>query len=95
MVDDVPNFTPKRVDKKSDINKLIQNVDIKIQDDRDGKNKPMVPFSKLVWTLADQKDKFMFVGGMTSSILCGLGLPSFVFLFGDIADSFEGFMTPD
>ena len=30
MIDDVPNFTPKRVDKKSDINKLIQNVDIKI-----------------------------------------------------------------
>ena len=52
--DDVPNFSPKRVDKKSDINKLIQNVDIKIQDDRDGKNKPMVPFSKLVWTLADR-----------------------------------------
>lgn len=52
--DDVPNFAPQRVDKKSDINKLIQNVDIKIQDDRDGKNKPMVPFSKLVWTLADR-----------------------------------------
>lgn len=95
MVDDVPNFTPKRVDKKSDINKLIQNVDIKIQEDRDGKNKPMVPFSKLVWTLADRQDKFLFVGGMTSSILCGLGLPSFVFLFGDIADSFEGFLPPD
>ena len=37
----------------------------------------------------------MFVGGMASSILCGLGLPSFVFLFGDIADSFEGFLPPD
>ncbi len=55
----------------------------------------MVPYGKLVWTLADKQDKFLFIGGMTSSILCGLGLPSFVFLFGDIADSFEGFMPPD
>ena len=52
--DDVPNFAPKKFDKNLDINKLIQNVDIKIEDDRDGKNKPMVPFSKLVWTLADR-----------------------------------------
>ena len=68
---------------------------MKIQDDRDGKNKPMVSYGKLVWTLADRQDKFLFIGGMTSSIICGLGLPSFVFLFGDIADSFEGFMPPD
>jgi ATP-binding cassette subfamily B (MDR/TAP) protein 1 len=32
---------------------------------------------------------FMTVGFL-SAALCGLGLPSFVFLFGDIADSFEG-----
>ena len=33
--------------------------------------------------------------GLVSAALCGLGLPSFVFLFGDIADSFEGNMNPD
>jgi hypothetical protein len=55
----------------------------------------MVSYGKLVWTLADRQDKFLFIGGMTSSIICGLGLPSFVFLFGDIADSFEGFLPPD
>jgi hypothetical protein len=26
--------------------------------------------------------------GFLSAMICGLGLPSFVFLFGDIADSF-------
>lgn len=55
----------------------------------------MVPYSKLVFTLADSNDKMLFIGGMISSALCGAGLPSFVFLFGDIADSFEGGMTPD
>ena len=55
----------------------------------------MVPYSKLVFTLSDSKDQILFVGGVISSALCGAGLPSFVFLFGDIADSFEGGMTPD
>ena len=55
----------------------------------------MVPFGKLVWTLADSHDKTLFIGGIISSALSGVGLPSFVFLFGDIADSFEGYMSPD
>jgi hypothetical protein len=54
----------------------------------------MVHYGKLVWTLADRRDKLIFIGGIVSAVLCGLGLPSFVFLFGDIADSFEGFLTP-
>ena len=55
----------------------------------------MVPYGKLVWTLADKGDRFYFIFGLISAALCGLGLPSFVFLFGDIADSFEGNMDPD
>lgn len=54
----------------------------------------MVPYGKLIWTLADKEDKLYFVLGLISAALCGLGLPSFVFLFGDIADSFEGHMEP-
>jgi predicted RND superfamily exporter protein len=48
----------------------------------------MVNYSKLYWTLADDGDKAFFVIGIISAVLSGLGLPSFVFLFGDIADSF-------
>ena len=54
----------------------------------------MVPYGKLVWTLADSTDRLLFIFGLISAALCGLGLPSFVFLFGDIADSFEGGMPP-
>ena len=54
----------------------------------------MVAYGKLMWTQADQSDKFYLIVGLTSAALCGLGLPSFVFLFGDIADTFEGGMDP-
>jgi len=55
----------------------------------------MVPYGKLVWTQADSSDRFYWIGGVLASALCGMGLPSFVFLFGDIADTFEGNMPPD
>jgi len=55
----------------------------------------MVPYLKLVWTFADSSDKFYWIAGVIASALCGLGLPSFVFLFGDIADTFEGGMDRD
>lgn len=55
----------------------------------------MVPYRKIMWALADKTDKTLIILGLTSAILCGLGLPSFVFLFGDIADSFTGFMNAD
>jgi ABC transporter transmembrane region len=55
----------------------------------------MVSYGKLVWTFADSSDRFYWITGIISSALCGMGLPSFVFLFGDIADSFEGGMNPD
>jgi len=55
----------------------------------------MVPYLKLVWTFADSSDKFYWISGVIASALCGLGLPSFVFLFGDIADTFEGGMNRD
>jgi hypothetical protein len=54
----------------------------------------MVSYGKLIWTLSDKEDRLYFILGLICSALCGLGLPSFVFLFGDIADSFEGHMDP-
>lgn len=55
----------------------------------------MVPYGKLIWTFADKQDRLYFIFGLIASAACGLGLPSFVFLFGDIADSFEGGMDPE
>ena len=44
---------------------------------------------KIMLTYADFTDKLYFFFGFIAAVSCGLGLPSFVFLFGDIADSFE------
>ena len=77
------------------IEKLLKQIDVKISDEKEGKNKPMVPFSKLLWSQADRADKTYIVLGFISATLCGFGLPSFVFLFGNIADSFGGQLNPD
>jgi hypothetical protein len=42
-----------------------------------------------MFTYADAKDKMFLFIGFTCAVLCGLGLPSFVFLFGNIANSFD------
>jgi hypothetical protein len=39
--------------KNSNIQKIIAKVGQAIQDERDGKNKPMVSYGKLIWTLSD------------------------------------------
>ena len=39
-------------------------------------------------TYADGLDKFLICMGYFMAIVTGLGLPSFVFLFGDIVDEF-------
>lgn len=88
-----PNI-PSGNGQKDKLMKILAKTDEFIQDEKDGKNKPMVTYAKLIWTLSDKQDKTYFILGLISSALCGLGLPSFVFLFGDIADSFEGHMDP-
>lgn len=40
-------------------------------------------------TFADKNDKWLIGVGYFMSIVTGLGLPSFVFLFGDIVNSFS------
>jgi ATP-binding cassette, subfamily B (MDR/TAP), member 1 len=65
-------------------------IDQKVEEYRKSKEeeKLQVPYSKILLTYADRKDKCLMICGYASSIISGLGLPSFVFLFGDIVDSF-------
>lgn len=71
---------------------LLSQVDTKIREREAQKNPPMVPYRKILLTFADKTDRMFLIIGFCSAIICGLGLPSFVFLFGDIADSFAAFM---
>jgi ATP-binding cassette, subfamily B (MDR/TAP), member 1 len=47
-----------------------------------------VTYGKILLTYADRTDKILMVLGYFFSIVTGIGLPSFVFLFGDITDEF-------
>ena len=49
-----------------------------------------VPYGKILNTYADRTDKVLMTLGYFFSIVTGLGLPSFTFLFGDIVVSFTG-----
>jgi hypothetical protein len=51
-------------------------------------------YSKL-YTYASGGDKIYFWLGLVSAVLCGLGLPSFVFLIGDIIDAFNPNSSPE
>lgn len=49
---------------------------------------PMVPYSKL-YTFATSSDKVLMYVGWLSASLTGFGMPSFVFLIGEVIDSFK------
>ena len=51
---------------------------------------PSVPYSKL-YCLASRSDKVLMYIGWFTSMVNGLGLPSFVFLIGNIIDSFNSY----
>jgi hypothetical protein len=51
----------------------------------------VVSMNKILFTYADKVDKILLFIGFFCAILCGLGLPSFVFLFGDICNSLKDF----
>jgi ATP-binding cassette, subfamily B (MDR/TAP), member 1 len=69
---------------------LMRQVESMIQRDMSGENKlePMVPYSKL-YCLASTADKFLMWIGWISAMITGFGMPSFVFIIGDIIDSFK------
>jgi ATP-binding cassette subfamily B (MDR/TAP) protein 1 len=50
--------------------------------------KAEVSYSKILLTQADRFDKLLMGLGYVTSAITGIGLPSFVFLFGDIVDDF-------
>jgi hypothetical protein len=54
-----------------------------------------VSYFKILLTYADTQDRICIIFGVLSACLCGLGLPSFVFLFGDICDAFEPRNPPE
>ena len=49
---------------------------------------PSVPYSKL-YCLASSSDKLLMYIGWLASCVNGLGMPSFVFLIGNVLDSFD------
>lgn len=66
----------------------MQLIDAKIESSGVSKEQEQVPYRKILLTQASTGDKIYLLIGFASAIGCGLGLPSFVFLFGNIADSF-------
>lgn len=69
---------------------LVRQVDTMISRDKSGTNTlgPTVPYSKL-YGLASPADKTLMYIGWLSSSITGLGMPSFVFLIGNVIDSFN------
>jgi hypothetical protein len=61
-----------------------------IQRDMSAENKlePMVGYFKLA-SLASSSDKVLMWVGWSAALITGFGMPSFVFLIGDIIDSFK------
>lgn len=49
---------------------------------------PTVPYSKL-YSLASPKEKAILYIGWIAAFITGLGMPSFVFLMGDVMNSFD------
>ena len=67
---------------------MNQRIDAKKEEKM--KKQEAVPYSKILLTFADRSDKILMAGGYITAIITGIGLPSFVFLFGNIVDTFGG-----
>ena len=52
------------------------------------RSQEQAPYGQILTTFADRGDKTLIALGYTTAIVTGLGLPSFVFIFGDIINSF-------
>jgi len=69
---------------------LIRQVDSTVNRERTGTNSiaPAVSYSKL-YSLASSADKTLMAIGWVSAGIAGCGMPSFVFLIGNVIDSFD------
>lgn len=76
--------------KEDPVEVLIRQVDSTINRERTGSKDigPSVSYSKL-YSLASTSDNTLRWIGWISSMIAGLGMPSFVFLIGDVIDSFN------
>jgi len=81
---------PDTPSEKTD--QLIVQVENRLEETELEKQKSSETTSlkKLLLTHADRQDKILMTIGFTIAILNGFALPSFVFIFGDIIDSFGG-----
>jgi ATP-binding cassette subfamily B (MDR/TAP) protein 1 len=71
---------------------VLENTMTKQQNSEQAKDL-MVPYSKLT-SLASGSDNCLKWTGWISASIAGLGMPSFVFLFGDIIDSLNPALSP-
>lgn len=82
--------TYKRDDGDDKIGQLAYLVKQKVENHKaeSAKSKLQAPYSKILLTFADGKDKLLITLGYITAIATGAGLPSFVFIFGDIVNTF-------
>mmetsp|Transcript_10621 Transcript_10621/g.17848 ORF Transcript_10621/g.17848 Transcript_10621/m.17848 type:complete len:339 (+) Transcript_10621:8-1024(+) len=82
--------------KEDKVDTIIRTAESKIvaEGDETQSIDDSVPYSKL-YSLATGSDKVLLYVGWVAAVITGLGLPSFVFLFGDVVDSFGPTVTPE
>lgn len=80
----------RRDDGDDKIGQLAYLVKQKVENHKaeSAKSKLQAPYSKILLTFADGKDKLLITLGYITAIATGAGLPSFVFIFGDIVNTF-------
>ena len=61
-------------------------LSVKVEKDT---NQQKINYGTILFSQADKSDKILMALGFTMAILNGVGLPSFVFIFGDVVNSFS------
>ena len=69
------------------------NIRVKsLREDRQTK-KNQVSYFKILLTYAEKKDKMLIIGGYSMAIISGFGLPSILFIWGNILNAYTD--SPD
>jgi ATP-binding cassette subfamily B (MDR/TAP) protein 1 len=86
------NYLNVAGESKDRLDLLIALADKKIEERKIEKEKDTlgVSYSKMLMTYADSSDKWLMGIGYFMAIATGMAMPSFVFLFGNITNSFGG-----
>jgi hypothetical protein len=73
---------------------LIQQVDTKLKNSKKTGDTvgPLVPYSKL-YAKATKADKILLYIGWLAAIAAGIGIPSWVFILGNVLDAFNPSVT--